>query len=1078
MHPKAMGRLYRRSIRTMTVALLVAGAAHAATPSSTAALQGTELPRRDVVLPSSAQAQSLLVLDTALARQELKVRLVGWRGADGRYHEGTPEGWDIAYPSTVGASDAPFMPVLIDASSADDVSAHTLIFRISTPTAEFTLPVHVAFQQIVRFVVDGPSEVRTLPDEPVTVPYEVRNTGNAPGTVTVKADSGSVTFISAVVPAGEARTVYVTLPASSVTRSVKLEFLGGTQPARVNVRLLGRYAPGTTPTYGVRVRVDSGVELPVASGALQPPASRSVVRIDGQVSRFSRVDATLEHKADGTLEGSADVQYRNTRVQVTDRAQDTPAGTVGKGVYATQSLVTPDRSGVFRIGVAVPVTPGPARFGLDARVRLPDVTVNAGASVNSDGADPALTFGITAAQGNAQVTVTPNRAATWTLKGKFAQGQASVEASVTGAPSHVDTTVQATVQKVPTPLGDATLRVQADTRDTALKSASASVTTRASEFKVTWAATTFTASAKSTFSLDAAQLTLRGSASVNAGAFQYALTSAEYAGPVGANQVKATLGAVFNSSGLQRTYGTAELTAPVTFGQLKLGTSVSSDGLLDVSGGVAHRAYVSHGQWKVDASVTAANLLIAPRFTATGQVAYSSFDGWGATLGVTMPLGTTGPMRVRFGMNYVTTVATPSGTAEWIDGPDPNTRTVRVMLLNDGVSTPLAGVTVRGCGASFTTDANGNVTARPDEPTCRFTVDPDGAPAGLVALTPGVDVRAGEQGVLTLVPAATLQGRIRYVDPETREPYDDGPQREVLVSIEGPKTVMVRANMPGGTFEVPALPVGTYTVRADNEPASTVTVTRAGASVSLTVTGPRRVVLNPAAVTRPVRLAWEKMLVPAGGQANLTVSSDGPIRAVRLVVNDQPVQAVLSSSEDGMKWSARLPVATDATGAQNVKVTVEFEDGTSTTRSTLFVATAATGSTEPAGRMAARSDEQVTHVLTRPVRLAWENTVVPVGRSAQLKVTSTHAIQSVSVTVGDAGASEHRHVSADGTTCVASLTPITTGATDVRATVLFADGVLVSRRTLLIVTRPPPAGQTASSTTFSPFTPAAKRGQA
>lgn len=887
---------------------------------------------RQLPLPASGEATAVLSLGPAYANQALHFKLLGWRAVDGATGEGTPPGWRVTYPAALAAGDEAILPLSVAGPSAGVARDLTLIFELAGQRGT-TIEVVVSWLRAARLEARALPEIRTLPGSSLRVPLVVRNTGNVAALASVTAQGADITALPVSVPPGGEATLALLVPAVDSERRVTLTLRGGVKDVVMPLRLLGPRPRGAG--FGLTLRAGAAA----SAGAGQAHVDAGVLSIEGLLSPVTSLRASFA-RTDGQVKPTLSLAHRDTRVNYGEAPAANVAGSVGTGLYLSQEVGPYGPLRKVQVAAALPQDSGTnaARLGLGVSSQLGAATVRAGASVNVHGTDPAVAVEGSAGHLSAALQVSPQRETRWGVTAGYATPHLSLRAGAqqreTGRYAWGEARGNVTVGGQSTRFG-----VRADIRDTAWSSMSLSAQTDHLQVSMRAGAdASQTLDARTNFGVGATRAQLGGSVTLDHWAFRSAQADVKVQSTLGSARLDAAASAQFTTAGLSGVSYNAALAGPVGPAELKLTAAGTSAGALDLGLGAAFHGTLPGGQWKVEPNLVVLGVLAAPSTTAGVTASYDTYSGWHGLVGISGPLSGPGSVRVRAGLSYQLFVPTGDALAEQLAGPDPTRRTVRVILQEDGRAIPLAGVRVKGCGQDATTNAQGMATLRGFRDSCPVSLDAGSLPDGTTAATARVEVAPGAHQTVAVVPLGQLRGQVTYVDPQTGEVVPDGPAREVTVTVNGPVQTFTRVQLPGGSFELPPLPAGSYQVSVEDRPPVTVTLTRAGATVQLQVPGSPRVVLDPAKVTPPVRLAWTSPLVTAGAAAGLQVSSPATITAVTVGVLGVRTTTPAPTDQSG-PWLVRVPTPASAEGLQSVDVEVHFADGSVAHRSLQLVVT-------------------------------------------------------------------------------------------------------------------------------------------
>jgi hypothetical protein len=359
---------------------------------------------------------------------------------------------------------------------------------------------------------------------------------------------------------------------------------------------------------------------------------------------------------------------------------------------------------------------------------------------------------------------------------------------------------------------------------------------------------------------------------------------------------------------------------------------VEAGGEITTAGSLEGKLYAQHlapflyGSLASTVGAEASDILGEADVVAELGLDYANFHGFRAQLGASVPVRGDGATSISLGLSYTSFLPSPEGLYLALDGSDPTTRRLSLLLDDGDNRRPLAGVRLSGCGRDVMTDQSGTASMSGPLGSCTATIDETSLPSRAL-VSSGISLAPGDSLTVALPALIELSGRLRYRDSETGELLDTGAQRDVRVMIEGPVSRWKDVSLPAGGFLMEGVPVGEYRAYVVGT-GETQELTLAGGRNELLLTVPvsRRSVLAPAAITPAVRVDLTSLLAAPQEPIRLGISSEAPI--ARVVVTIDSHQTVFERAEDaGDRFDLEVPVSPGVEGAQSVEVAIEFRQG-------------------------------------------------------------------------------------------------------------------------------------------------------
>lgn len=839
-----------------------------------------------------------MYLGESFRNSELTIEFRGWHEGNGRILSELPPGVRLRFPTRLASSDVPILPILVHGSSGPSgMAAMVLMFEVAGAGEELNFHLTVDLPKVVIFELDTPDRVVAFQDRPTVLPVTIRNSGNTAGRARLSFSGLPATAPSLMVGPGRSAVAHVELPPlANGERSFTITVSGGITPVRTLVFVR---APSSAPgdRHGLMATLAAQASGLLRGESLVPETTFSL-SVRGQLSRLTYLEVVAT--ADGNdLERFPEhrllVRYRGTTLELDNRTRSSPTGSVGRALYLSQRFTEVPVVDAITLGAALPLGQETAtpRFG----VLLDGPRLHTQVALDIAADDIAAEARVNFAPFHATLRYADSGAVRW--RGRINYSARSFGANILGEISDSGSNRLSLVARYGTAVtgvGPATFSVRLDLRELSFSAAIFRISLGASRLGLLASGESLKLEAQHGFTLGNASVRLAGSLPLT-----------------GSGEALAMLGATLPAGPLL----------------LDLRGSWTSDGTLDVGAGTGYTALLGSGSISGEVSVDGRDLLNESRIGVRALAAYAGGNGLGARLGVSAPLHGPGGAEVTGGLSYSAFLPTPGGLAQFLDGPDPTVRRVLVRLTAGDTGRPVRAARLLGCGTPVDTGADGLATLRGPAGPCRITVDPATLPLGTVLSEPEYLALPGETLVIDVLPTSTLRGEVRYRDAETGEVLQSGPAREVRVLVQGPVERWTTVVLPNGRFEMRGLPVGDYSVRlpASNESVA-VELRPEPTDVLLTTPAPRRRVLDPAAVTPPVRLDLGSLLATPDEPIRITAQS--PSRISRIVVELAGHQAVVepeAASDAGGPWRLELPLPPVPPGATNLEVTVEFAGG-------------------------------------------------------------------------------------------------------------------------------------------------------
>jgi hypothetical protein len=842
-------------------------------------------------------ARAVVYLDESFENRPMTVAFRGWHAGDGRLREDLPPGVRLQFPTRLPPSDAPIVPILVHGETPPTgLAVMVLSFSVEGGERAMELTLSVELPKVVIFEMDAPDRAVAFPDRPTAIPVTVRNHGNVSGRAVLSFSGVAANAPSMQVAPGRSAVLNVELPPmSSGERSFTITLNGGTRPVS---RLIQLRTPSAAPSDRYGLVATLAAEASGLLGAEQLLSDTAFsLSVQGRLSRLTYIEAAavVDPDAPDTLEPRLLLRYRGTIVELDDHTRSSPTGDVGRAVYLTQQFTGVPVVDSLTFGAALPLEQEDASPRLG--VLLDGARIHTQVALDISADDLAAEARANLAPFHVSLRYADSEAIRW-------QGRVNYAARAFGADfvgeigrdgvsrlslgSRYGTTLSG--------LGPTTFSARLEVGDLSFRAANLRASVGKSRFGLLAASGDLGLEAEHAFSVGNASLTLAGTLPLR-----------------GSGEAAARLGA----------------TVPAGPLMLELGANWSGSGNLDVELGAAYTALLRSGSLSGALTLLGADLLHEPRIDARAVAAFAGRNGLGASLGVQAPIRGPGSVEFGLGLSYSAFLATPDGLARILDGPDPTVRQVLVQLTAGDTSRPLAGVRLLGCGQPADSGEDGLATLRGPPGPCQVTVDPSTLPPDAVLREQENVALPGQTLVIDVLPTSTLRGEVRYRDQETGEALRDGPARDMRVLVQGPVARWTTVHLPGGSFELRGLPVGDYLVRlpASSE-STTVVLGPAGTTVELTTPAPRRRVLDPAAITPPVRLDLQSLLVTADEPIRITIQSPAAISRVTLELGaNQAVVEPAPAAGLAEPWRLELPLPPTPGGAARLNVTVEFTQG-------------------------------------------------------------------------------------------------------------------------------------------------------
>lgn len=867
-------------------------------------------PEHVVTVNESGQGRAALFLDEDLSGMQLEVSLLGWRGSDGELQARLPEGLNVNYPPSLAPSPVPMLPLLVTGGDRPGLPGSLrLSFLMTGGGREQELEVLVRFAERAILELDVPDEVLAFRDGPTTISLRISNRGNAAATARLSFSGLPVSEPPVKVAAGATRTVMVELPpVAGDSRLLKVTLEGGVETVSESIRVtpFGSIGPGG---YGLTAAL--AAQAKVAGGRIDGGYS---VGARGQLSRTTYFDAGFRGEVWSVASlPHLRLQHRATMLELTEKPTSNPAGAVGYGLYLSQRFTVRAFFDELNAGLAVP-------FDWDAESPKLGLELNSSrfrsqASLDLSGRGLTAQASANLAPFHLSLRFTPEEQARWRGSLQYAGRElgAHLQADLGEAASRVSLSGRYSARLAPDS-GPITFAVRLGlAQDQGFQ---ASLQTSMPGVRLGIGLADGTPHIEGDFSLPLGAAELRGHA-------QLPLASLE--------AIRAGAGVTFPAGPL-----TLDLAGDWVTGDLEL------------SGRAGYSLLFPGGTLSGEARLRAQSLNSLPSVSAQASASYASRRGFQANVSLAAPLVGEGHTQLTLGASYALFLATPPALALALDGPDPTAREVRVELLDGRGRTPLSGVRLSGCGSTETTGTTGTATLRGPGGICDVTVEAASLPAGTFIAERTIKVAPGASAVLEVQPTTSLRVLVRYRDVDSGEVLESGPSRQVRVVVDGPVARWGDVELPMGALELRDLPPGDYQVQlrgtTETRP---VRLGLEPGEVLITLPAPRRSVLDPAAVTPPVRVELDPFIVGGGLEFRLTVSSPAPLSAVVVEVGGK-AERYLRTAEEG-PWVIKLPAPTEASGALSVMVTVEFEGGQVAQRTLQLIVTPGGGPSPPPG---------------------------------------------------------------------------------------------------------------------------------
>lgn len=834
------------------------------------------------------------------------MKLLGWENAGGLVIESLPTWLEVSFPAQLVKSAQPLLPLTFRQKGVSpDSTPVTLLFLVSSEGVEEIVRVAVQPEAQVIFQLEAPEEVIALPDRSQRIPVRVRNKGNAVGMVSFTFSGLEASASKAEVAPGAEETVYITIPPlEQGVKDLQLTLQSGQQLITRTIRIASL---NRTPAsgFGLATRVETQGQLAL-TGEGSGKTTRST---EGNLSRFTYMKAQVsEASSQEGPKATATLRYRDTQLELQEGSQLSPAEGIGPGLYLTQSFRDLPVVETLSMGIALPTedASSTARFGAGLNGRY----LQAGFSLNTLGSDPLFRLRGAAERFTASFLYSPERPTLWEAHTSYVDAPFSLGLGADQRGSDLRFWVEPRlVQQVPQ-LGRLDFGVRAELLNGSFSSVSAKVSGQ--HGSLSWKRDRFVNLLEGSYTL---QL----------------------------DPVQLKMGGGLTLSGAGPSYLALDSTLPVGPALLNAGSTVSTVGTTDLRLGASYTALLPSGQLTTSGAAEVYDLFHASRTVSEFVLVYADLGGWQAQFSASIPFADPGAMTLKLSFFQQQFIPTSREFAELVDGPDPTLRSLLVQFDDGTIIRPLEGVQISGCGAPAVTDAEGIATLSGPSGACTAVVDEQSLPLEGFVVSNRVEIAPGESAAVTVLATAQVSGRVQYTDSETGEAAE-GPNRTVRVTLEGPEPRWLDVALPGGTFEFGRLPIGAYVALADGGEPIAFTVDSAGTELLLTLPGSRRTVLDPATITPPLKISVDSLVVTAGAEAKLRVTSPADIGSITTEAFGIAIIVERTGQAGAESWEIVVPVPESASGTLPVLITVQFAEGAVARRVVQLIVTPLPGS--------------------------------------------------------------------------------------------------------------------------------------
>lgn len=844
-------------------------------------------------MAENGRARAVLALGERFEAAELRVEFQGWDSGDGRVRADLPQALTLTFPRVLSPSAAPLLPVMLSSNAQlGRLTELTLHFLVEGEDEPYPVSLTVELPRLVAFELEAPERVLAFRDRSTLVPLVVRNSGNTPGRVELSFSGVAAKAPATTVAPGSAATIHVELPAlTNGNRTLAVTLEGGADTVRKTIYLTAA-GTGRRAGYGLlaTVAADASATLGQPLSLPEKPFSVSFV---GSLSRNTYLELSARGIGFSELpEPRLLLRYRNSSLELTDRSVGSPAGNVGRGLYLSQRFTRLPFLGDIVIGAAIPLERADEspRFGVV--FEGPRLRSQAALNIAGDEVTAEVSAGLAPFHASLRFASAEN--VRWRGRAQYATSSFGLEVAAELLEGGTRVSGSSRYKARLPGLGPLAFSLRAALDDWTFSNAALRASAGGFGFGVRAAPQSLLLNADQQFAVGSASFRLAGELPLlGAG------TAVVHAGaslPVG--PVMLDLAGRWTDAGTLEAGASADYTALLPSGTLTAGLGLEAPDLL------------------ADASLSG-------RVSA----AYSAHGGFSAKLGLEAPIRGEGGLAVGLGVSYSTFIPTSRALASFLDGPDPTERRVQVEFEGAGGRRGLPNVRLLGCGQPESTDSTGSATLRGRPGECEVRVDEASLPPDTFVADQPILVQPGGDVTLAAVPTSALDIVVRYRDRDSGELRDSGRARDVRVLVQGPVSRWASASLPLGSVRMTGLPAGEYTVGVSGERERlTVDLGQEDEELLLTVPAPRRTVLDPSAITPPVRLELASLLTGRDQPIRLVVTSPAPIARVRISAAGA---STVHERPDGASgtWTLEVPVPPVPAGALNLEVTIEFEEG-------------------------------------------------------------------------------------------------------------------------------------------------------
>ena len=835
-----------------------------------------------LMLQNQQATQLMLPLQDTLQKQALTVVFRGWKEGE-TFHEGVPEGFKISFPKKLSPSQKPILPISLQVVGDTDLTQLVLVFVLTGLQGSAEVEVPLQLPQRARLAFEVADTVTTLPGYTVQVPVHIHNIGPIPTRVHLELSLALQAVADFDLAPGEARSVNLAVPTQATDQKLEIGLVTPTRTIRKTILLRG--VPGLQTPYRVKFQLGSGLESGGTVG--------NQLRLDASFSETVRFSAAVQASGTALQLPSLTLAVGKTTVNYGVSPATGVAGSVGPGFYLSTEPVKD-----LQVGAGWGTSTPSFRVGVKQSGRMEGVSWSVAGHTDLAWTSPELAGSLQTPQWTWNAKVTPGQQTDSTLSASYNAQGLGLNGRVQHGKDGWGGEVRATFKPAGTP---DSFSGQVNVLGSKWQDLGLTYSNRQSEWSWTYRPDQ-TSDLQGNLRVSLQDLTLR----FTAGAQLQGLT-----------------------------FKGAQLGADLTYvqgpWQVNLTTSLQTGGTgtLNLTG--KHTWLLDSGELQLEGGARTSWQTGTFTVLPFAGLTYRDVGGWQATLSAS---------KTREGINYRGRLAyqfelpVPPEVTGWLDGAppsDPSARTVRIDVQGSGFQPLLEGVKVSGCGMSGVTDPNGKVELRGTPGPCTLSIDQTTLPKHTFLQNNAVPTQPGETLTVQLIPTFDLRGRVEYQKTEG-VPFIPPPPRKVKVTFKGIDTFWKDVELPDGAFEIKDLPIGEYTVTAEDGPPVKTLLVPGGAL--LVVTLPPASVQTVKKTTPPLKLAWKELTVRAGGEARLTVTSEGPINKVTLKSQDWENT---HSCQNRTTCEVVFQVPPTPGGLLAVQMEVLFQDGAVARRSAQLI---------------------------------------------------------------------------------------------------------------------------------------------